>query len=210
MGRIKKGTYPTGYYTVNNYDSNGNLTEVTDNASRSIWKAIDENARGQLLHASKGGKTITYDFDTRGLPTGITAIGVVKAAYSFNAKGNLEYRTDELNTNNIQKEVFIGDGHDYDTQNRLTYWGVYKNGVLVKPNTITYDPISSNITAKSDLGAFTMSYGGKRPDNSDIGPHALATISGVPSSFPQAELPNYPTAELNVTYTDFKKIATLT
>ena len=210
MGRIKKGTYPTGYYTVNNYDSNGNLTEVTDNASRSIWKAIDENARGQLLHASKGGKTITYDFDTRGLPTGITAIGVVKAAYSFNAKGNLEYRTDELNTNNIQKEVFIGDGHDYDTQNRLTYWGVYKNGVLVKPNTITYDPISSNITAKSDLRAFTMSYGGKRPDNSDIGPHALATISGVPSSFPQAELPNYPTAELNVTYTDFKKIATLT
>ena len=35
----------------------------------------------------------------------------------------------------------------------------------------------------------------------DIGPHALATISGVPT--------NFPIADLNVTYTDFKKIATL-
>ncbi len=47
------------------------------------------------------------------------------------------------------------------------------------------------------------SYGGNRPepDNSAIGPHALTAISGVPS--------NFPTEDLNVTYTDFKKIATL-
>jgi len=208
-GRVKKEIYPTGYSTINSYDKYGNLTEVTD-ATRSIWKVVDENAKGQILHVNKGGKVTTYDFDTRGLPTGISADGVVKAAYSFNAKGNLEYRTDELyaNTNNIQKEVFIGDGHDYDSQNRLTYWGIYKNGVLVKPNTITYDPTSSNITTKSDLG-FTMNYGGNRPDGTAIGPHALATIAGVPSNFPQAE-PSFPTAELSVTYTDFKKIATLT
>ncbi|HLP04355.1 MAG TPA: RHS repeat-associated core domain-containing protein [Paludibacter sp.] len=208
-GRVKREIYPTGYNTVNVYDKYGNLTEVTD-ATRSIWKAVDENAKGQILHVNKGGKITTYDFDERGLPTGITADGVVKAAYSFNAKGNLEYRTDELYANNIQKEVFIGDGHDYDIQNRLTYWGVYKNGVLVKPNTITYDPVSSNITAKSDLGAFTLYYGGKnpngsttsRPDGSLIGPHALSSISGVPAS-------PFPQADLTVTYTDFKKIATL-
>ena len=40
-------------------------------------------------------------------------------SYSFNAKGNLEYRTDRL-TN--QKEVFA-----YDGMNRLTNWDLYKS-----------------------------------------------------------------------------------
>jgi RHS repeat-associated protein len=80
--------------------------------------------------------------------------------------------------------------------------------VLVKPNSITYDAATSNITAKSDLGPYTLTYGGQQANGFPIGPHALSAISGVPTSFPQAE-PNYPTALLNVTYTDFKKIATL-
>jgi RHS repeat-associated protein len=203
FGRVKKETYPSGYYTENIYDSYGNQIEVKDGSNRSIWKVIDENARGQLLHASKGGKVSTYDFDERGLPTGISADGVVKAAYSFDTKGNLEYRTDELYANNIQKEMF-----QYDGLNRLTNWDVYKNGALVKQNSMSYDATTSNITSKSDLGGFTMGYGGSRQDGSAIGPHALTTISGVPANFPQSET-NYPTAELKVTYTDFKKIATL-
>lgn len=193
FGRVQKETYPSGFYTVNTYDSYSNLTEVKDNVSRSIWKAIDENARGQLLHESKGGKTTSYGFDTRGLPTSIAAPGVEDMAYLFDSKGNLQYRTDNL-TN--QNEQFA-----YDGQNRLTNWDVYQSGALAKQNSITFDATTSNITAKSDLGGFTMNYGGKRADNSDIGPHALATIAGVPA--------NFPTADLNVTYTDFKKIATL-
>ena len=46
-----------------------------------------------------------------------------------------------------------------------------------------------------------MSYGGKRPDGSDIGPHALATIAGVPTGTP--------TDNLNASDTNFKKIETL-
>lgn len=55
-----------------------------------------------------------------------------------------------------------------------------------------------------------MNYGGKnpngsttgRPDGSPIGPHALSSISGVPTS-------PFPQTDLAVTYTDFKKISTL-
>ncbi|MDD3321631.1 MAG: hypothetical protein PHS59_09325 [Paludibacter sp.] len=105
----------------------------------------------------------------------------------------------------------------------MTDWDVYHNiTTLVKHNYIVYND-AGNISKKSDLGAFTLKYGGEKEDGTGarsqtkvgiangalIGPHALTTISGVPSIFPQAEQPNYPTAELSVTYTDFKKIATL-
>jgi RHS repeat-associated protein len=193
FGRVKKEVFPTGFYTVNIYDSYSNLIEVKDKTDRSIWKVNAENARGQLTSINKGSKETTFGFDSRGLPTSIVASGVENMAYSFDTKGNLSHRTDNLTNQNEQ--------FTYDGMNRLTNWDVYQNGALAKQNSITFDATTSNITAKSDLGAFTMSYGGKRPDGSDIGPHALATISGVPASFP--------TADLNVTYTDFKKIATL-
>ena len=194
-GRVYKEIYPSGYYTLNTYDSNnfGNLVEVKDNASRSIWKAIDENARRQTTQISKGGVTTYFGFDSRGFPTAI-ASNSVNLDYNFDSKGNLANRRDNCNG---QYEQF-----QYDAFNRLTNWDTYsRSGTLTKQNSMAYDATSSNITAKSDLGAFTMSYGGKRTDGSDIGPHALATISGVPT--------NFPIADLNVTYTDFKKIATL-
>ena len=203
FGRVKKDIYPTGYYTQNKFDEYGNLTEVTDKAGRAIWKALDENARGQLTSINKGGKVSTFGFDAvTGLPTSTFASGVINYSYVFNNLGNLIERNDN---NETQKEKF-----KYDAQNRLTEWDVYQNvTTLVKHNYITYNATTSNITTKSDLGPFTMSYGGNRPDESAIGPHALATISGVPTNFLQVELPSYPTAELSVTYTDFKKIATL-
>ena len=210
LGRVTKDTYPSGYYTTNVYDNYSNLTEVKDQYNHSV-RAIDENARGQLLHENKGGKVTTFSFDERGLPTGITADGIVKAVYSFDPRGNLAYRTDELYSNNIQKEVFIGDGHDYDNHNRLTYWGVYKNDVLITPNTVTYNGYKSNMYEKSDLGSYGMSYSGYNPEyDFPIGPHALTSMGGVPSSFPQPVLPDGPMPELIVTYTDFKKVATLT
>ncbi|HLP05342.1 MAG TPA: glycohydrolase toxin TNT-related protein, partial [Paludibacter sp.] len=73
-----------------------------------------------------------------------------------------------------------------------------------------YDAATGNITSRSDLGNASgkgdfvyssMSYGGNRADGTPIGSHALATISPLPD--------NFPTADLNVAYTDFKKIATL-
>jgi RHS repeat-associated protein len=195
LGRPIKEIFPSNYYTTNTYDDYGNLTEVKDVANRSIWKAVEANARGQLTKVDKGIKQTIYGYDDRGMTTSIQAAGVVDMSYVFDTNGNLFSRTDAL-TN--QKEQF-----GYDALNRLTNWDIHQSTTnnLLKANSITYDPTTGNITGKSDLGNFTLSYGGKRPDGSDIGPHALATISGMPTCTPSIDL--------NVTYTDFKKIATL-
>ncbi len=109
--------------------------------------------------------------------------------YSFNSKGNLEYRQDNLTS---QKEQFI-----YDGMNRLTNWDIYQNNAptAAKLNAQAYDT-NGNIGNRSGLDNLTMNYGagGK--------PHALTSISGKPESMPSDSL--------GVTYTDFKKIATLT
>ncbi|MEA4935861.1 MAG: hypothetical protein VB102_04365, partial [Paludibacter sp.] len=112
LGRVKKETYPSGYYTVNTYDNDyGFLTEVKDKYGRQLWKAIQENARGQLTEVQRGGKTTTFGFDSKGLPTSIQSSGIVNMTYLFDNDGNLNYRTDNL-TN--QKEMFA-----YDGMNRL-------------------------------------------------------------------------------------------
>jgi len=205
LGRVRKEIYPTGYYTINSYDNYGNHVETKDGAGRSIWKAIDENAKRQLLHESRGGKITKFDYDQRGFPTGISTEGVIKASYLFDARGNLEYRTNELDPSNVQKEVFrdVSNNYDYDAQNRLTKWCIYKNGTLVKTNTINYNRTTGNIESKSDLADCTMNYG-----EGNGKPHALTTITPNPNT--TTGLPNsIPTDELTVGYTDFKKIATL-
>ena len=189
LGRVKKETYPSGYYTINHYDNDyGFLTEVKDKYGHQLWKVNSENARGQITEVQRGGKTTKFGFDSKGLPTGIKASGIVNLNYDFGNDGNLNYRIDSLMG---QKEVFV-----YDGMNRLTNWNIYQNNVLVKPNSIVYNATTGTITSKSDLGNFTMNYG----ENGK--PHALTSIEGVPA--------NFPTDSLNVTYTDFKKIKTLT
>lgn len=193
LGRVKKETYPSGYFTVNTYDKDyGFLTEVKDKHGRQLWKAIQENARGQLTEVQRGGITTNFGFDSKGLPTSIQASGIVNMTYLFDNDGNLNYRQDNLNSQNIQKEAFI-----YDSQNRLINWNIYQNGssIAAKQDSINYNSIG-NIERKSDLGNFLMKYGvsGK--------PHALDSIIGIPD--------NFPISDLDVTYTDFKKIKTLT
>jgi len=189
LGRIKKETYPSGYYTVSQYDNDyGFLREVKDKYGRQIWKVNSENARGQITEVQRGGKTTKFGFDSKGLPTGIKASGIVNLNYDFGNNGNLNYRVDSIMG---QKEELV-----YDGMNRLTNWDIYQNNVLVKQNSMVYNSTTGTITTKSDLDNLTMLYG----DNGK--PHALTGISGVPS--------NFPTDSLRVTYTDFKKIKTLT
>ena len=186
LGRVKKEIFPSGYYTVNHYDANGYLTKIIDKQSRLVWEAMAENARGQLTQEKKGAKITTYEFDGRGLPSFTSASGVLSTHYEFNEKGNLTYR-DDYTQSYPQREVFA-----YDTHNRLTNWTA--NGMVY--HSMTYNNTTGNIQSKSDIGSYTMNYG----ENGK--PHALTSIEGVPA--------NFPTNELNVTYTDFKKIKTLT
>ncbi|MDD4921021.1 MAG: RHS repeat-associated core domain-containing protein [Bacteroidales bacterium] len=150
---------------------------------------MEENARGQLTRVSRGGKETAYGFDDRGMPTSIQSTNVVGLFYSFDSKGNLEHRTDTLTS---QREQF-----QYDDHNRLTKWDVWRNDTLARKDSITYDVNTGNITQKSSLDNMTMNYGGSGKPL-----HALTSISGKPSAIPFDTL--------NVTYTDFKKISTLT
>lgn len=213
LGRVKKEVFPTGYYTVNKYDRYSNLTERKDGANRLIWKAVDENAKGQLLHVTKGAKTTTYDYYANGQTKEIKAENVVDMYYEYESQThNLHLREDKLLRQEMpisQKETF-----GYDELNRLTSWTVNRNGTDT-PYSITYDPTYGTITNKSDLGAFTLKYGGEQENGTKTGiaggaltaPHALTSIAansgitGLPS--------NFPSVDLNVSYTDFKKIATL-
>ncbi|MFZ4454997.1 MAG: FG-GAP-like repeat-containing protein [Bacteroidales bacterium] len=201
LGRAYKQVYPSGYYTYNVYDAYSNLIEVKDNANRSIWKVVEENARGQLTRISKGGKETRSDFDDRGLPTAIYVAGVVDAGYLFDEAGNLKHRIDNLTS---QREDFTYDGH-----NRLRTWTVLKGGVSTT-NTLDYDETTGNISKRSGLDNLVMKYeetntlnqtNGSYVARSNPGPHALTSIQGVPSGCPATAL--------NVTYTDFKKIASL-
>jgi len=60
--------------------------------------------------------------------------------YSFNSKGNLDYRQDNLTG---YKESF-----GYDPMNRLKDWAIYKNNVLQKSETITYSDSTGNISTQ--------------------------------------------------------------
>ncbi|MDD3077755.1 MAG: hypothetical protein PHH37_01455 [Paludibacter sp.] len=187
--------------------NNVGVRPVTDASNRPVWTAVSENARGQLTGAAKGGRSITYGCDDRGLPASIQSESIVDMEYNFNARGNLEYRMDNRIS---QKESF-----QYDDLNRLKSWSVLpvmQIGEVTQVQNLAIGDINptypgsnqfynltynsaGNIENKSDLGDYTMTYG----ENGK--PHALTSISGIPS--------NFPAAGLNVTYTDFKKIKTL-
>jgi RHS repeat-associated protein len=190
-GRIYKETFPSGYYIVNNYDSYGKLNEVTDKYSRSIWKATEANARGQITKLNKGIKETVYGYDeAKGQLTSMAAAGVVNYSYGYDAKNNPEYRGDNLLGH---KEHF-----SYDSHNRLTNWDIMNSAnTVLKPNSLTYDAATGNIATKSDLNNLAMNYG-----EGNGKPHALTTVMGKPDVISASDL--------NVTYSDFRKIKTLT
>ncbi len=186
FGRVKEETYPSGFYITNTYSGYGYLTEIKDDDGNSIWKAEAANAFGQLTQTSYGNsQSKIFGFNSKHQPISIVAGNAINHTYAFNDEGNLLYRQDNL-TN--QKEEFF-----YDTQNRLEYWDLYKSGALARSDTIQFDGMG-NITKKSDIG-FSMNY------NDTNHPHAISSISGNPQ--------NIPDETQSITYTDFKKIATI-
>ncbi len=188
IGREKTHIYPSGYTTVNYYDYNGILTKVSDLDGRIIYEPLDVTAKGQMTKVNRGGLQTDFGFDDRGYLTSINSPGIIKLNYNYLENGNLEYRIDSL-TN--QKQLF-----GYDELNRLIDWNIF-NGNTTTPVKECYQSFDSNgnIESRSDLENLSMTY----RDNGKS--HALNTIDGKPESFPLNSL--------SVTYTAFKKIATL-
>ena len=126
----------------------------------------------------------TQFYDSRGLPSSISAAAIMNMAYTFNNKGNLISRSDLLTGH---KEDFT-----YDAMNRLTAWNISKDNISQTSNSIDYNPTTGTITTKSDVG-FTFGYGEENGK-----PHALTSLSGKPDKIPNSTQ--------TVTYTDFKKV----
>jgi len=190
FGRVKRETFPSGYYTENHYNSYGILNKVTDSI-RTIWEATAENEYRQLTGEKKGSKNVTYGYNNYGFPSSIVSPGIVNMTFDFNLDGNLNKRTDVIAGYN---EEFL-----YDDKNRLVIWDILLNngnGIPLKTYGISYDPSTGNILEKSDVGYSNMLYGGNGK------PHALASLD-MPSSSQTPEI-------LETTYTDFNKIKTLT
>ena len=97
LGNVYREIYPGDYYVTNQYDTYGYLTGIADKNGNSLWKAVENNAKGQLTKYSQGGNTTTVGFDTKGFPTSILCPNIINMGYSFNAKGNLD---SELQTRN--------------------------------------------------------------------------------------------------------------
>jgi len=185
-GRVRRETFPSGYYTENTYDANGILTEVNDRYGNLIWKLVEENARGQLIKETKGSKTTTYEYDNYGFLSSINCPDVINMSFSFGLDGNL----------NNRKDLIAGweERFTYDN-NRLASWDIYQGNLLKQSNTVSYHSTTGNIQSKSGVGS-DMEYGeinGK--------PHALTSF------LPDPSMP--PAPALNTTYTDFNKIKTL-
>jgi len=183
FGREQKHTYPSGFYVRNTYTKYSHLEEVKGSNGKSIWKGEVANALGQFKKTKKGGQTTTFGYDEKDRVESIYSPDIIDHFYIFNDKGNLKSREDRLTSH---KEIFTYDKH------QLKSWKIEQNGNVARTFSMDYDE-HGNITGKSDLG-YEMQYNDERP-------HAISGIKGNPSLISDQEQ--------IITYTDFKKIATV-
>ncbi len=189
FGREKKRTYPSGFYTTNEYNLYGHLTEVKERGGASVWKAEGVNVFGQLTQTRKGNKVTKFAYDEKHRPFTIVAEGIIEQQYDFADNGNLSRRRCAVYG---QYESF-----DYDSHNQLVGGEVYDWDHILGTRLyydLEYDK-RGNITSKSDIG-YEMVYDHSTKTN------ALTGIKGNPSLISDDDQV--------LTYTNFNKVHTLT
>ncbi|HEY4788280.1 MAG TPA: RHS repeat-associated core domain-containing protein, partial [Bacteroidales bacterium] len=160
-GQISKVTYPSGF-AVDYHYTNGYLDEIIrDDNQASIWKLNSVNARGQITSSTAGNGMVTSKaYDDRGYLQSIVTTNssstVQDLAYSFSAKGYLEWRKDNRHNG-------ITESFGYDNLGRLET--INTNGTVVE---MTY-AANGNIGSKSDAG--TYAYSAEHPN-------AVETLTG--------------------------------
>ena len=191
FGRIKKETYPTGFYTTNQFDKFGYLKSVTSSNGSIVFEANEANAKGQLTKYTQGGREVTIAYDNKwNMPTSIVANGIINLSFGYNAKGNLDWRKDASHTENFR----------YDIANRLEYYEVLKNGVLAQTYNMAYNTATGEITNKPFVG-YEMTYKGEGKPV-----HALSKVAGLPTGMSGT----VGTVLQAIDYTDFNKIKLIT
>ena len=163
-GRTSSIYYPTGENIEHEYNTIGHLTKVKDSKrDNDLWEATQMDAFLNVTSEKIGHGTnqITRTSQYLGNSGRIDTIqsSVQDLDYDWDILGNLEVRTD--NTHNVS-ETF-----EYDLVNRLSSATLSTGGTV----TATYFA-NGNIATKSDVGAYHYS-------NTNAGPHAVTSISGV-------------------------------
>lgn len=151
----KSSESPNSNFAIENYSyANGHLVEIKLGTT-SVWKLNTANDMGLSTQVTTGGLVRTYSYTEFGAPVArVVKKGsavIQNFSYQFNTNtGNLKWRRD--NTRNIQENF------QYDTSNRLTYFG----GKAVK-----YDN-RGNIADISTIGSFAYK---------NAQPYAVASFS---------------------------------
>lgn len=130
--------------TEHNYYSNGVLSEIKWNGLKTIWKIVQENDQGKVVHAATGDINRYYSFDTHGMPSQRKAVykaenkAIQDYIYVFDTKsGNLIERKDN-NRIKLASEKF-----GYDDLNRLVSISSESISYDYKGNIISYDGIGT-------------------------------------------------------------------
>ncbi|MBQ3239017.1 MAG: VCBS repeat-containing protein [Bacteroidaceae bacterium] len=175
----------TTYYV---YDDYGNMIEEMIKTrlgqKTTVWKLLEQNARGQVVREQKGDVITTYAYDKCGRVLSIVAPGIIDFAYVYDERGNVVSKTDNICGQTME--------YTYDHLMRLQSWTINDSVT----HTVTYDAATGNIISKSDLGeqsAFSYDASSK--------PHALRGVSGVAGDWGEYDM--------NITYTDFSKVKSI-
>ena len=153
------------------YDKTGKRTGMTDGSGSSTWQY---DSLGRVTHAvNGGGKAVSYIYDLRGLPTGITYPNNLSVTRIYDKAGRLTSVKDWLkNTTTFQYDA---DGnlvntaypngwkgqYSYDFADRITGIGYTKPGVTGP--TFSYTRTNAGLLAGETLNsgpATTYSYDG--------------------------------------------------
>lgn len=173
-GLVDKVSYPDDgglrFWVKNNYDSRGNLVEVKGlrlggwvGSLNTLWSLDEVNLTGGVHQETFGNqvRTVIERSPVNGMVTSIeteTAGGksIQSFAYSYDARGDLETRTDNAqHVSQIPGLSGATESFSYDDLGRLTH--VYR-GVGLLPQfdeslEVTYH-LNGNIKSKSDVGAY--------------------------------------------------------
>lgn len=168
-GRVATRTFPTGFVLKNNYNAQGYLASVSNNATGAmLWRADSADAVGRYLSQTLGnGVVTTQAFDP--VKQVATDIRVASAAGTlqhftypqYDTSLNLQKRTDDYAT---QSETF-----SYDNLNRLL-------GIAGTSTGQTAINDIGNITQKNT----TLNYTYNPSGTASVRPNAIASLSGGP------------------------------
>lgn len=188
LGNLSKITYPSGFAIDKEYNANGYLTKVKNQAmSKPILEILNMNAFGQYTQYKQSNTLTDKTYNSFGMPVRTTAGNFFDLENDWSiTTGNLTSRTDHINND-------ISETFDYDDLNRLTSSYLTVNGITEAAGiNISYYP-NGNIQNKSRIGSY--SYDGAK----------LNAVEQVGNPAGDISL-----ATQDITYTPFNKTKTVT